>query len=744
MRVLAGLLAALNLALASCWTAPAPAASVPLSSLGARGQIVCTDQVPNLPAGASTLQASTACDVQNFVLTSIKSTQFAGGAKGDGSTDDTAAWQAAITSGLPIYCPPGIYKTSSTLNFTGTTNNGQVVTGAGPTNDTGATTAGRCIIRPTSAVSTAVNISGTSPTGPWILGLSIRDLTLDMVNMAAGSTGFSEAFEYDSHQSNIRVVNDVGKHSMYFTTGSELTTLTNFQGSEISIIGTGVTNPTTITLVNPDIGYLVATSVVNITVVGGAIQPRYSAGYTPIAWVPAGTGPLNFANPSGMYVAKGVNISTAWNISFWGTDLETGGFYPNPTTSGCTGVVSTYAYNDGTHGCAPLAVVADFDTGAYGVNITGGDWVVMYPYFPAGLSSAANISPSFNSGNALAGDYHLGYQYFRNLTATPQSDPATDFTVTNAAGGLIFGCTSNATLAASQCGQLSGTLLRGWNTANTVSTWTLNGSTGALSLYSQTIQPATDGVVFTLNNAAGSLYFVCSSAAATTSAKCETYGGAVLDGWNSGNSALTWSISGATGQATFYSEVIKPATDGTILTLNNSANSSFMICSSNATLGNSFCSVGGGADWRGFSDSLFTVQTYDFDAATGTGTFTGILKGATLLATGAGGVGYATGAGGTVTQATSRTTGVTLNKTTGSITLFSAAGSATAATFTVTNSTVAATDVVDISQKSGTNLYNVMVTAVAAGSFNVTFQTTGGTATDAPVFNFTVIKGVTS
>ena len=125
-------------------------------------------------------------------------------------------------------------------------------------------------------------------------------------------------------------------------------------------------------------------------------------------------------------------------------------------------------------------------------------------------------------------------------------------------------------------------------------------------------------------------------------------------------------------------------------------------------------------------------------AATGTSlTATG-----TIVSTGTAGVGYATGAGGTVTQATSRTTGVTLNKTTGAITLFSAAGSTTAATFAVTNSTVAATDVIILNQKSGTDLYDLMVTAVAAGSFNITFRTTGGTTTETPVFNFAVIKAV--
>lgn len=104
----------------------------------------------------------------------------------------------------------------------------------------------------------------------------------------------------------------------------------------------------------------------------------------------------------------------------------------------------------------------------------------------------------------------------------------------------------------------------------------------------------------------------------------------------------------------------------------------------------------------------------------------------------------AVGVGGAITQLTSRTTGVTLNTPTGAITMFSAAGSATAATFTVTNSQVAATDTIILSQKSGTNLYQLIVTAVAAGSFNITFFTTGGTAVDAPVINFAVIKGQAS
>lgn len=107
--------------------------------------------------------------------------------------------------------------------------------------------------------------------------------------------------------------------------------------------------------------------------------------------------------------------------------------------------------------------------------------------------------------------------------------------------------------------------------------------------------------------------------------------------------------------------------------------------------------------------------------------------------------GYIAGAGGTVTQGTSRTTGVTSNTPTGAITLFSAAGSPTPATFTVTNSVVAATDVVILSVKSGaTNNYSFNVSAVAAGSFNITFWAQTGVAADVPVINFVVLKGAAS
>jgi hypothetical protein len=127
-------------------------------------------------------------------------------------------------------------------------------------------------------------------------------------------------------------------------------------------------------------------------------------------------------------------------------------------------------------------------------------------------------------------------------------------------------------------------------------------------------------------------------------------------------------------------------------------------------------------------------------ASTGAATFSNSVRSTSAT----GGIGYGTGAGGAVTQGTSRTTGVTLNTVAGAITLFTAAGSATWQSFTVTNSAVAATDTIIVNQRSGTDLYMMSVTAVGAGSFRISFATTGGTTSEAPVFNFSVIKAVSA
>lgn len=104
------------------------------------------------------------------------------------------------------------------------------------------------------------------------------------------------------------------------------------------------------------------------------------------------------------------------------------------------------------------------------------------------------------------------------------------------------------------------------------------------------------------------------------------------------------------------------------------------------------------------------------------------------------GLAFGTSDLGAVEQASSRTTAVTCNALAGNVTLVSAAGSTTAASFTVNNSEVAAGDLVLLCQVSGTDKYDLSVSAVAAGSFQITSRTYSGTTTEQPVFRFVVIK----
>jgi hypothetical protein len=108
------------------------------------------------------------------------------------------------------------------------------------------------------------------------------------------------------------------------------------------------------------------------------------------------------------------------------------------------------------------------------------------------------------------------------------------------------------------------------------------------------------------------------------------------------------------------------------------------------------------------------------------------------------GTGWRSGSGGAVAQATDRTTGVTLNTRVGKVTTQATSLAAvTSVKFTVTNSSVAATDNIVLSKVSGDADTIVSVGAVAAGSFDVVLFNTHASGADvtATVINFEVRKG---
>lgn len=106
-------------------------------------------------------------------------------------------------------------------------------------------------------------------------------------------------------------------------------------------------------------------------------------------------------------------------------------------------------------------------------------------------------------------------------------------------------------------------------------------------------------------------------------------------------------------------------------------------------------------------------------------------------------LGYTAAAQGTVTQATNKSTAVTLNKSAGQITMNAATlNAATNVTFTLNNSTVSAKDVVVLSVASGATAgaYNCWVSGKGAGTVSITVRNiSGGNLSEAVVINFAVI-----
>ena len=106
-------------------------------------------------------------------------------------------------------------------------------------------------------------------------------------------------------------------------------------------------------------------------------------------------------------------------------------------------------------------------------------------------------------------------------------------------------------------------------------------------------------------------------------------------------------------------------------------------------------------------------------------------------------LGYTTAAQGSVTQATSKSTAVTLNKSAGVITMNAAALAAnTAVSFTLNNTFISANDIVitNISAGGTAAAYTTYVSSMTTGSAVITLRNmTGGSLSEAVVINFALI-----
>ena len=156
---------------------------------------------------------------------------------------------------------------------------------------------------------------------------------------------------------------------------------------------------------------------------------------------------------------------------------------------------------------------------------------------------------------------------------------------------------------------------------------------------------------------------------------------------------------------------------------------------------------------QGYAANVITfgaTGTYEFGFITSDGgtVITVVDLNRPLLAGVGNSIGYITGSGGTITQATDKSTGVTLNTRCGQITMNNAALAAAAeVSFTLTDSTIGASDVIVACIKSGATAgaYNVQCDAVAAGSCRISVgNMSTGSLGEAIVLSFVVIKAVTA
>lgn len=111
-------------------------------------------------------------------------------------------------------------------------------------------------------------------------------------------------------------------------------------------------------------------------------------------------------------------------------------------------------------------------------------------------------------------------------------------------------------------------------------------------------------------------------------------------------------------------------------------------------------------------------------------------------------IGYSTAAQGTVTQATDKGTGVTLNKSVGRITMNNAAlAGGAAVSFILTNSLISINDVLIVNVSSNTTgsalgAYTTYVSYLAAGSALITLRNLSGTSySEAVIINYAIIHG---
>lgn len=150
------------------------------------------------------------------------------------------------------------------------------------------------------------------------------------------------------------------------------------------------------------------------------------------------------------------------------------------------------------------------------------------------------------------------------------------------------------------------------------------------------------------------------------------------------------------------------------------------------------------AQFPNFTATAVTATCAQLNSAA-TGSFTTITATGSITITGAALLGYDTGSGGTVTQSTSKSNSVTLNKPCGKITMNNAALSSGATViFTFFNSLIGSTDMIDVQLDaagiSSTADYNVWASVGAGAAVVALKNISAGSLSESVGLRFAVKK----
>lgn len=304
---------------------------------------------------------------------------------------------------------------------------------------------------------------------------------------------------------------------------------------------------------------------------------------------------------------------------------------------------------------------------------------------------------------------------------------------TGTASGNVVELDGSARLPAVDGSQLTGINTAGTDLTYTASTRLLASSTGTdatLPLFSSTdagLAPASSGGTTNFLRADGTFAAPPGGTPGGSTTQVQfnnagAFGGDVDLTWNSTTNVLT--VGGDVnlndgGAFSTTLQTITPTANRTVSIPNATGTLAFVAGSSGQTLYN-------------LSGALAGSST-TFDATTGTRFVVPF--------------GYGAGAGGTVTQATNKATGATLNTRCGQVTLNGAALAAdTTVSFVLTNSQVAAGDVLILNHISAGTAGSYLLNArSAAGSATIDVRNiTAGSLSEAIVIAFAVIKATTA